>query len=66
MSPEHLLIPRPGPTELLLRTRAIGVCHTDLHVMKAEVAFPLPCVMGHEMSGEVVQVGQQVNTGLQG
>jgi S-(hydroxymethyl)glutathione dehydrogenase/alcohol dehydrogenase len=33
------------------------VCHTDLHVIKAEVAFPTPAVLGHEISGTVVALG---------
>ena len=36
---------------------ACGVCHTDLHVIKAEVRFPTPCVLGHEVSGTVVAHG---------
>jgi S-(hydroxymethyl)glutathione dehydrogenase/alcohol dehydrogenase len=36
------------------------VCHTDLHVMKAEVAFPVPAVMGHEISGTVATLGPGV------
>jgi len=36
------------------------VCHTDLHVMKAEVAFPTPAVMGHEISGTVAALGPGV------
>jgi S-(hydroxymethyl)glutathione dehydrogenase/alcohol dehydrogenase len=36
------------------------VCHTDLHVIKAEVAFPTPAVMGHEISGTVAALGPGV------
>ena len=43
-----------------MRVRACGVCHTDLHVMKAEVAFPMPAVMGHEISGTVAALGPGV------
>src|SRR5215471_14648324 len=48
-------IPRPSPKagEVLVKVAACGVCHTDLHVMKGEVKFPLPCVLGHEISGVV-------------
>jgi succinate semialdehyde reductase (NADPH) len=58
-------IPRPEPRagEVLIKVRACGVCHTDLHVMKGEVAFPLPCVLGHEISGTVAALGRGV-TGL--
>ena len=52
---EEIPVPEPGPGELLLRVEACGVCHTDLHVMKGDVAFPTPAVLGHELAGEVVQ-----------
>ena len=58
---EEIPIPEPGPGEILVRVSACGVCHTDLHVMKAEVAFPTPAVMGHEISGTVAALGQGVN-----
>ncbi|MGH8988290.1 MAG: zinc-binding dehydrogenase [Acidimicrobiales bacterium] len=57
---EELAEPAPGPGEVLLATTACGVCHTDLHVMKGEVAFPLPAVLGHEVSGVVSALGQGV------
>lgn len=55
-------IPRPTPKagEVLVKVAATGVCHTDLHVMKGEVGFPMPCVLGHEMSGQVVDLGENV------
>lgn len=36
---------------------ACGVCHSDLHVMKGEIPFSSPCVIGHEITGEVVEHG---------
>src|SRR5262245_18998629 len=56
---ERIPIPRPGPGEALVKVHACGVCHTDLHVMKAEVAFPTPAVLGHEISGTVVALGER-------
>jgi S-(hydroxymethyl)glutathione dehydrogenase/alcohol dehydrogenase len=50
-------VPVPHAGEALVRVEACGVCHTDLHVMKQEVAFPRPAVLGHEISGTVVQFG---------
>ncbi|MGY1815308.1 zinc-binding dehydrogenase [Blastococcus sp. SYSU D00820] len=57
-------VPRPTPRrgEVLLEVAACGVCHTDLHVMKGEVAFPSPCVLGHEVSGVVAEFGPDVTT----
>ena len=58
---ETIVKPEPKIGEVLLRVRACGVCATDLHVMKGEVAFPMPCVLGHEVSGVVEAVGPGVS-----
>jgi S-(hydroxymethyl)glutathione dehydrogenase/alcohol dehydrogenase len=55
---ERIPVPRPRRGEVLVRVAACGVCHTDLHVIKGEVAFPLPAVLGHEISGTVVELGE--------
>jgi succinate semialdehyde reductase (NADPH) len=60
MSVERIPIPQPRAGEVLVRVRACGVCHTDLHVIKGEVAFPMPAVLGHEISGIVAAVGPGV------
>jgi len=39
-----------------------GVCHSDLHVMKGEIPFSSPCVVGHEITGEVVEHGQHTDS----
>jgi S-(hydroxymethyl)glutathione dehydrogenase/alcohol dehydrogenase len=57
---ERIPVPEPKAGEVLVKVQACGVCHTDLHVMKAEVAFPTPAVMGHEISGTVVALGPGV------
>jgi D-arabinose 1-dehydrogenase-like Zn-dependent alcohol dehydrogenase len=57
---EEVPIPKPKVGEVLVRVAACGVCHTDLHVIKGEVAFPTPCVLGHEISGVVAEVGPGV------
>ena len=57
-------IPRPVPArgELLIRVAACGVCRTDLHVVDGELPHPrLPLVPGHEIVGEVVAQGDQVD-----
>lgn len=58
---EEIPVPRPLEGEVLVKIRACGVCHTDLHVIKAEVAFPTPAVLGHEISGTVVELGAGVS-----
>ena len=54
---ERIPVPRPAADEALVRIAACGVCHTDLHVLKREVAFPAPAVLGHEISGTIVGLG---------
>lgn len=48
-------IPAPGKNEALIKVLSSGVCHSDLHVLKDEVKFPRPAVLGHEVLGEVVE-----------
>ena len=57
---EELRDPEPRAGEVLVRVAACGVCHTDLHIRDGSVAFPFPCVLGHEVSGTVVEVGDGV------
>jgi len=53
--------PAPGPTEVLVRVLACGVCRTDLHVVDGELAHPkMPVVPGHEIVGRVEAVGDKV------
>lgn len=47
----------PGDGELLVRVRAAGLCHSDLSVIDGSRPRVMPMVMGHEASGEVVEVG---------
>jgi S-(hydroxymethyl)glutathione dehydrogenase / alcohol dehydrogenase len=49
-----------GPREVLVRTTAAGLCHSDLHFMQALYPYPLPAVLGHESAGVVEAVGDQV------
>ncbi len=50
--------PRPGPSELLLRVLACGVCRTDLHVVDGELPNPAsPITPGHEIVGRVEAIG---------
>jgi alcohol dehydrogenase, propanol-preferring len=52
--------PRPGPGQVLLSVSACGVCRTDLHIVDGELSEPkLPLVMGHQIVGTVVGVGDR-------
>lgn len=56
----------PEDNEVLIRVRACGVCHSDLHVMNMNLASgqppARPTIFGHEAGGEVVKVGANVTT----
>jgi S-(hydroxymethyl)glutathione dehydrogenase / alcohol dehydrogenase len=45
------------PTDVLVRLRAAGLCHTDLEVIEGSLRYPMPIVLGHEAAGVVEQVG---------
>jgi S-(hydroxymethyl)glutathione dehydrogenase/alcohol dehydrogenase len=59
---EDVQIDKPGPREVLIRTKAAGVCHSDLHFIEGLWPHPLPTVLGHESAGIVEQVGSEVST----
>jgi propanol-preferring alcohol dehydrogenase len=51
----------PGPGQLLLRVRACGVCHTDLHLAEGELVAPAyPIVPGHQVVGTIEALGEGV------
>lgn len=57
--------PQPGPGEALVRIKRVGVCGTDLHAFAGrQPFFSYPRVLGHELAGEVVEVGPNAQ-GLQ-
>ncbi len=57
---EEVAISSPGPREVLIRTKACGVCHSDLHFIDGAYPTPLPAVPGHEAAGVVEAVGADV------
>ena len=57
---EEIAVAKPGPREVLIRTRACGVCHSDLHFIDGLYPAPTPLVPGHEAAGVVEAVGEDV------
>ncbi|HVR30073.1 MAG TPA: Zn-dependent alcohol dehydrogenase [Thermoanaerobaculia bacterium] len=57
---EEVAVDHPGPREVLIRTAATGVCHSDLHFVDGLWPCPLPIVLGHESAGVVEAVGSLV------
>ena len=57
---EDVAASNPAPREVLVRTVAAGVCHSDLHFQNGSYPYPLPSVLGHESAGVVEKVGSAV------
>lgn len=53
-------VPVPGPEEVLLEVKACGICGTDIHIKHDQFPYWPPVIMGHEFSGQIVEVGSQV------
>jgi S-(hydroxymethyl)glutathione dehydrogenase / alcohol dehydrogenase len=53
-------IDKPGPREVLIRTAAAGLCHSDLHVLEGSYPLNYPLILGHEAAGVVEAVGSDV------
>ena len=57
-------IPEIGPDDVLIRVKYTGICGTDIHIWNwddwAASTVPIPMIVGHEFSGEIVEVGQNV------
>jgi L-iditol 2-dehydrogenase len=51
----------PGPGEVLIEVLATGICGTDLHIADDEFPSEPPVTMGHEVTGEVAEVGDGVD-----
>jgi S-(hydroxymethyl)glutathione dehydrogenase/alcohol dehydrogenase len=60
LSIEEVSHGKPAPREVLVRTVAAGVCHSDLHFQNGSYPYPLPSVLGHESAGIVEAVGSDV------
>jgi S-(hydroxymethyl)glutathione dehydrogenase/alcohol dehydrogenase len=50
----------PGPSDVLVRIGASGVCHSDVSAANGTIPTPPPCILGHEGSGTVEWVGAEV------
>ncbi len=62
-------VPKVGDTDILLKVHAGSLCGSDVHIYEWEPSYhwiPLPLTLGHEFSGEVVQVGPKVKNAAKG
>ena len=57
-------VPVPGPNDVLIKVKKTAICGTDVHIFKwdewARNTIPVPMIVGHEFSGEIVEVGTAV------
>lgn len=62
MAVKNVTDPQIGPDEVLLKSRAVGICRSDFDLLEGNYILPLhwPIIPGHEYSGEVVEVGKHV------
>jgi L-iditol 2-dehydrogenase len=67
---EERPVPRPGPGEVLVAIRSVGVCGSDVHYYEhgriADFVVHSPLVLGHETSGRIVAAGAGVDPGRLG
>lgn len=71
VSPEEIKIekrqePILDDNEVLVKVKFAGICGTDLAIFSGNYRVPLPLVLGHEFSGEIIEVGNKVEKGLKG
>ena len=60
VSLETIVVPDPGPGEVVVAIQACGVCHTDLHYREGGINDDFPFLLGHEAAGTVELVGEGV------
>ena len=54
-------VPRAGKGQVAIRVKACGLCRTDLHVVDGDLKEPsLPLVPGHQIVGEITELGESV------
>lgn len=66
MDIREIPMPKPGPSEIVLKVEYVGVCGSDTHFFETGVRkgkpFGLPLILGHECAGTITQVGEGVTT----
>jgi S-(hydroxymethyl)mycothiol dehydrogenase len=59
---ETIVVPDPGPGEVLVDVQACGVCHTDLHYREGGINDDFPFLLGHEAAGTISAIGPDVTS----
>jgi D-arabinose 1-dehydrogenase-like Zn-dependent alcohol dehydrogenase len=58
---EDIEKPKVGDDEVLIKVKAAGMCYSDVHVLDGVISADPPVTLGHEIAGEVVEVGSKVD-----
>lgn len=58
---EEVRDPRISETQVLVRVKSVGLCGTDIAIIKKTLPTPTPIILGHEFAGDVVKVGDKVD-----
>jgi L-iditol 2-dehydrogenase len=53
-------IPHPSADEVLIEIKAAGICGTDIHILHDQYPYWPPVILGHEFSGQIIEIGGQV------
>jgi S-(hydroxymethyl)glutathione dehydrogenase / alcohol dehydrogenase len=59
---ENVDLADPLPHEIVVQVRASGLCHSDLSIAQNGMGFRMPALLGHEVAGEVVEIGANVTS----
>ena len=59
-------IPHLGDSQVLIQIKASGICGTDIAITKGDLPTPTPLILGHEFTGEVIEVGKKVTSNWEG
>ena len=57
----ELPIPKINDNQVLIKVNAVGICGTDIAILKGTLPTPTPIILGHEFAGEIVKVGNNVD-----
>lgn len=60
LSLERVADPTCPPDEVVVQVAQVGICGTDLHIYRNEYHSTFPVIAGHELMGQIVEVGQNV------
>src|SRR5579872_7160700 len=62
LAAQDIPVPNPGAHDVLVRVKAAGICHSDVHYRAGKSrVHPLPLTLGHEVAGVVEKIGAEVS-----